>query len=172
MIAFLRGVPGKLKTITDYLTTHMGSARMGKIDTYLDATTSSRAPASTALSTAVYSSALATILGNTIQTSVIQSIQTGRASGGRSTGTGEDCAFINVTIASVNTAKCVVLIDGVSWNQTGYAPYSPATMSYSARLTSATNLRISLQGDENIENAARGQTMQNMSGRWTVIEFK
>lgn len=168
MIAFLRGVPGKLKTITDYLTTHWTAGRAAK----LDLLTVAPAPASTALTNATWTDTRAGKLDSVILTSVIQSIQTGRASGGLSTGTGEDSAFINVTISSVNTAKCVVLIDGVSWNQTGYLPYSPATMAYSARLTSATNLRISLQGNAIIENAARGGTMQNMSGRWTVIEFK
>ena len=53
MIDFLLGVPGKLKTITDYLTTYMAAARMAKIDN-CDTTTSSRAPAATALSTGVW----------------------------------------------------------------------------------------------------------------------
>lgn len=50
MIDFLLGVPGKLKTISDYLTTNWTATKAG----YLDVAVSSRAPSSTALSTATW----------------------------------------------------------------------------------------------------------------------
>lgn len=168
MIDFLLGVPGKLKTIADHLTTNWTAGRAAK----LDLLTVAPAPASTALTNATWTDTRAGKLDSVIQTSVIQSIQTGRAAGGVTGSTVEDIAYINVTISSVNTAKCVVLTEGVGWNQTGYPSNSPATMTCSARLTSATNLRISLQGDISAEQTARGGTLQNISGRWTVIEFK
>ena len=58
MIDFLLGVPGKLKTVIDHLTTHLSSTRAAKIDN-LDATISTRAAASTALSTATWTTARA-----------------------------------------------------------------------------------------------------------------
>lgn len=54
MSAFLYGIPGKLKTLIDRLT----SARAAKLDN-LDTTVGSRAPASTALSNAVWTDDLA-----------------------------------------------------------------------------------------------------------------
>ena len=53
MIDFLLGVPGKLKTISDYLAAYLSPTRCAKIDN-LDTTLTSRAPASTALSTATW----------------------------------------------------------------------------------------------------------------------
>jgi hypothetical protein len=53
MLDFLAGVPGRLKTIADYLTTHLSSTRAAKIDN-LDAAISTRAPASTALTNATW----------------------------------------------------------------------------------------------------------------------
>jgi hypothetical protein len=61
MIDFLLGVPGKLATIIGWFTNYWTAARAAKID-YLDAAISSRAPASTAVSNADYTSALATKL--------------------------------------------------------------------------------------------------------------
>ena len=53
MIDFLLGVPGKLKTVIDHLQTYLSSTRCAKIDN-LDTPLTSRAPASTALSTATW----------------------------------------------------------------------------------------------------------------------
>jgi hypothetical protein len=61
MIDFLLGVPGKLKTISDWLTTYWTAARAAKID-YLDAAISSRAPAATAVSNVDYTPARAAAL--------------------------------------------------------------------------------------------------------------
>jgi hypothetical protein len=61
MIDFLLGVPGKLKTISDWLTTYWTAARAAKVD-YLDAAISSRAPAATAVSNVDYTPVRATAL--------------------------------------------------------------------------------------------------------------
>jgi len=62
MIDLLLGVPGKLKSVYDYLTTYLSSTRCAKIDN-LNVAVDTRAPASTALSNATWTSALATLLG-------------------------------------------------------------------------------------------------------------
>ena len=59
MIDFLLGVPGKLATISTYLTTNLSALRAAKIDN-LDAAISTRAPASTALTNATWTDTLAT----------------------------------------------------------------------------------------------------------------
>jgi len=66
MIDFLLGVPGKLKTISDFLTVNWTIARAAKVDN-LDAAISTRAPSSTALSTATWTSTRAAKL-DTIET--------------------------------------------------------------------------------------------------------
>lgn len=53
MIDFLLGVPGKLKTISDYLTANWTATRATKVDN-LDAAISTRAPASTALTNVMW----------------------------------------------------------------------------------------------------------------------
>lgn len=53
MIDMLLGVPGKLKSVYDHLTTYLSSTRCAKIDN-LDAAISSRAAASTALSSGTW----------------------------------------------------------------------------------------------------------------------
>jgi hypothetical protein len=145
--SFLLGVPGKIKAVYDHLTTHLASARAAKIDN-LDAAISTRAAASTALSNATWTNALASILGNTIQTTVIASIQTGYVSSAPSAGSGEDAYYKDTTITAVaSTAKCVVLFQ----DQVGGC---------TARLTSTTNLRVS-----RLSNAT-------VYGRFVVVEFK
>lgn len=58
MIDFLLGVPGKLKTISDYLTTNLSTTRAAKVDN-LDAAMSTRAAAATALTNATWTDARA-----------------------------------------------------------------------------------------------------------------
>lgn len=53
MIDFLLGVPGKLATISTYLTTNLSALRAAKIDN-LDVAISTRASASTALTNATW----------------------------------------------------------------------------------------------------------------------
>lgn len=104
MIDFLLGVPGKLKTIYDYLTTHLSSTRAAKIDN-LDAAMSTRAPASTALSTATWTGTKAGYLDAGISTRLggIKSIQTGQITIQSTDGSA------SATIAAVNTAKTILL---------------------------------------------------------------
>lgn len=159
MIDFLLGVPGKLKTISDWLTTYWTAARAAKVD-YLDAAISGRAPASTALSNATWTNGRAALLDGIIQNSVINSIQSGAFanSGALSSGDTLGAKYADITITSVNTAKSVVIISG-----SGYST-NPATAALAAvpagRLTSATNLRIAIDYGGFIKVA------------WTVVEFK
>ena len=185
-MSFLLGVPGRLKTLIDRLTSTRAGyldnlasytpargtkldnldalitsrasgadytpTRAGKLDN-LDATVASRAPASTALSTSTWTSARAAKLDNLDATisgiSAVQSIQTDYLSAIGAAGSGEDGAFRNVTISSVNTSKSIVLIHNDQFCSTG-------------RLTSSTNLRISFPGGGS----------PSMRCRWWVIEFK
>ncbi len=142
MIDFLLGVPGKLKTISDWLTTYWTAARAAKLD-YL---TGNVALASTAVSNAYYTSTRAALLDGIIQTSVINSIQTGTTAINTSGGFGYTA---NVTITAVNISKSFVFVQGASSQAWGY-------------MSSTTNLHL--------ESAtsiifATGQ-------RWWVVEFK
>lgn len=108
MIDFLLGVPGKLKTITDYLTTYMAAARMAKIDN-CDVASSSRAAASSAVSNAYYTNARGPFLDKLDAGGIpgtVKSIQTGTIA---SVGNGT-----TATIAAVNTAKSVLIHLGCS----------------------------------------------------------
>lgn len=142
MIDFLLGVPGKLKAISDHLTTYWTSTRAAK----LDLLTVAPAPASTALSNATWTGALATLLGNTIQTSIIASIQH-RSSSGTSS------SPVNTTITSVNTAKSIVFLRN-------YRTSTTTTGVEYVELTSSTNVRT--------YHSATGTTTVH----WTVVEFK
>lgn len=93
MIDFLLGVPGKLKTISDYLTTYWTSARAGKVDN-LDAAISTRASAASLSAAAAYLDATVSS-----RQSSIKAIQRGTIviSGGSASAT--------ATITSVVTSK-------------------------------------------------------------------
>ena len=104
-------------------------------------------------------------------TSPIKSIQTGYVNTNSITGGGgEDAGYINVTISAVTTAKCEVSFVGgfvfgtdgltaaMGKSGSGFA-YSPTV-----RLTSTTNLRISMPGDNTI-------TTGRIAGRWQVVEY-
>ena len=151
MIDFLLGVPGKLKTLTDRLT----SGRATNLDN-LDAAVTSRAAASTALSNVTWTNALAALLGNTIQTSILSgAVQTGYFNVVTpTTGAGEDTYYTDITITAIaDTTKCIVMTNGYSGGNT--------TVNYFfARLTSTTNLRIA--------SVSAG----SMAGRWYVIPLK
>jgi hypothetical protein len=145
MIDFLLGVPGKLATIIGWFTNYWTAARAAKID-YLDATISSRAPASTAVSNANYTAGRAALLDGIIQNSVINSIQTGTTIVKTAAGIGYT---VDLTISAVNVSKCFVFVQGQSSQAWGY-------------MSSTTNLHI-----ESI-------TAVNTTGglRWWVVEFK
>ncbi len=142
MIASLMGVPGKLKTLLDRLT----STRAGYLDNL-----SGGAPATAANYTATRAGYLDKL--NSGGVPIVKLYQTGYvAVGASSGGAGEDYAYINVTVSSVNTAKCLVLVTG-----TDSTIGVPLLM---GRLTSSTNLRLSLW------NGAG-----NINGRWQLVEF-
>ena len=86
----------------------------------------------------------------------IKSIQTDvfYATTGTQAGTDEDDRYKDITITSVNTAKSVVMIQPIIDPTYGQ-------LATTARLTSATNLRIS--------NSDSGSNY--IGARWTVIEY-
>jgi hypothetical protein len=86
----------------------------------------------------------------------IKSIQTDvfYATTGTEAGTDEDDRYKDITITSVNTAKSVVMIQPIIDPTYGQ-------LATTARLTSATNLRIS--------NSDSGSNF--IGARWTVIEY-
>lgn len=160
MIDFLLGVPGKLKTISDYLTTNWTTARAAKVDN-LDAAVTTRAASATALTNAIWTDARAAKLDAAIQTSVIQSVQTGSFNGFNLTGTGEDANYKDITISAVTVAKSIVLMQGSFTSNPGTELYTCL-----GRLTSTTNLRVS---SKSVMDTSSGNVPYV---RWTVVEFK
>lgn len=73
MIGALLGLPGKIKTVYDYLTTNLAAVRAAKIDN-LDAAMTTRAAASTALSTAQWTNTRAGYLDNIATASPIDRV--------------------------------------------------------------------------------------------------
>lgn len=117
MIAALMGVPGKLKTLLDRLT----STRAGNLDN-LDAAVTTRAAASTALSTSQWTNTLATDLGTISSgasafTGIINRIQYGAVSLSAA-------SSATATVTSVNTAKSVLVYLGATVNGTAAAAAS------------------------------------------------
>jgi hypothetical protein len=156
MLDFFAGVPGKLKTLTDRLS----SGRATALDN-LDAAITTRAAASTALSNATWTNTKAGYLDaaiSSIAAGAIQSIQTGFANQVMvAVSSGEDLRYIDITISAVAaTNKCFVFLQAPWTNEdsTGWYVYG--------RLTSTTNLRCG--------SPVSGYV--RMSGRWWVIEFK
>lgn len=130
MIGALMGLPGKMKTLIDRLT----SARAGYLD---NLSAGAVAQAATALSSATWTGTKAGYLDAAVSTrlsTAINSIQTGYATA-NTIGAGEDAYYLDITITSVNTAKSVVLI------QPGSAT------AVTGRLTAATTLRIGSPGN-------------------------
>ena len=98
----------------------------------------------------------------------IKSVQTGFTSGTAvSIGSGEDLRYRDITISSVNPAKCVVQFEGGMGNSLVEAMMvsgpSGATYAYkvTARLLNATTLRL----------ACVSNTYSTIAGRWTITEF-
>jgi hypothetical protein len=158
MIGVLLGIPGKLKTLTDRLT----SARAGYLDNLNTNLAVLPAPASTALSTATWTGTKAGYLDaaiSSVATSSIVSVQTGwvnAARTGASAGT-EDASYWEVTISTVVVAKCLALVID------GYDSDVPGTRVMTARVTSTTNLRAS-------SAVSVGSNVHKF--RWYVIEFR
>lgn len=144
MIDFLLGVPGKLKTISDYLTTYWTSARAAK----LDLLTVAPAPASTALTNATWTDARALKLDG-IVASVINSIQHGSTY--CYTGLFNDYTG-TTTITAVNLSKSMLVLRGLRDASAG--------AQCNAMLTNTTTVSAGQSG-----NSAA-------TVHWTVIEFK
>ena len=150
MFINLAGLPGKLKQLSDYLTSK------------LDATISSRAPASTALTNAVWTNARANkldqldLLDATISSrlaTAVKSVQRGTFSFGTSS--------LDITIAAVDTAKALVDVQpGQGWAGGSYGAY--LSLPYGV-LINATTLRIYYP------NSSSGPIC---AGSWQVVEFK
>lgn len=145
MIDFLLSVPGKLKTISDFVTTNWTATRATKVDN-LDASISSRAVASTALSSATWTPTRAAKLDGVIQTSVINSLQHGSTtcsagSDGNSSGT--------TAITTVVLGKSILISYG-----------GAGTTGTTAYLNSASQVYA-------WSNGVIGTVV-----RWTVVEFK
>ena len=145
MIDFLLGVPGKLKSISDFLTTNWTIARAAKVDN-LDAAMSTRAPAGTALSNGVWTQALANSLWTMSNSpvSVVQSIQSGDTQIVVSTANP-----MSVTIAAVNTAKAIAFLRGSNNSFVQVTLVNSTTISLHTSTTSGADI-VS----------------------WTVLEFK
>lgn len=145
MIEFLLAVPGRTKKLLDRLTV----ARADNLDK-LDVVISTRAPANTAVSNADATVARLSKLDNVILTSILNSnIQTGYVNSLGTAGAGEDPYYTDVAVANV-----------ANWNTKAwvFCMNIEAGQDMSARLTSATNLRVS--------------GSQFARGRWYIIEFK
>lgn len=96
----------------------------------------------------------------------VKSVQTGFVNNGSLTngGAGQDNVYCDVTISSVNTAKSVVFFDGgggSSLGSTAFKGGATASFQVMPRLTSATNLRLSVPTS----------TPTTIAGQWTVLEF-
>lgn len=153
MIDFLLGVPGKLKTIYDYLVANLSTTRTAKIDN-LDAAISTRAAASTALTNATWTDAKAGFIDGAISGRLgsIKAIYTGNITiaNGASSGT--------ATITAVNTAKAIYF--GRGFNPTGFSGALDISQVPIVTLTNSTTV-----------TATRGGTTQAMSVAYTVVEF-
>lgn len=135
------------------LLTRLSSARATKLDN-LDAAISTTAPAATAVDNTYYTNALATALGSFLgsppPSTFINSVQAGLVNvNSGSWSTGDDGFYTDVTITSVNPAKCLVI-----WQSAAGASM--------ARVQAATNLRVSQATN----------TPGQLLGRYQVVEFK
>ena len=100
----------------------------------------------------------------------VKSIQTAYVNGTTWTDYGsagtEDGSYLDITVDSVDSDKCVVMLDMVAANL-AYPTISTATTAYisfqmTGRMTSATNLRLS---------CARASAAYLPYGRYTVVEY-
>jgi hypothetical protein len=171
MIEALMGVPGKLKKLLDRVTV----ARASNLDN-LDASISSRASGSTAISSAILTSSRIANLDNLdgaisgLPQATARSVQNGTFKGAAlnqsGSSTENETSFRDVTISTVqNTNKCILFVTGsissssnliASFNHTTDVQYIPF-----GRITSTTNIRI---------GTAKGST-NYFTGRWTLVEY-
>lgn len=139
MIDFLLGVPGKLKSVYDHLTTYLSSTRCAKIDN-LDAAISSRAAASTALSSGTWTDTKAGYIDMAISgVCRIKSIQKVSVTISNSSAAG------SATITAVNTAKTIIIPLGYRASTT--LDYTePDGLSHFWELTSTTTVTLTRGG--------------------------
>lgn len=158
------GVSGRVKKLLDRLT----ESRAALLDN-LNASVSSRAPAASALSNAVWTDVRAGRLdASVLVNGVIKSIQTHAVVGGTGvqSGTGEDLRYKDVTISAVDTAKAIIILHGggadylVSNGTTNVPTYQPVLL----RFTSSTTVRLSAP-----LSSASGAL--RIDARFTIVEF-
>lgn len=125
MIPALLGLSGKLKTLIDRLT----ATRAALLDN-LNSAVSTRAPASTALTSATWTSGLASILG-----SAVRVVRADVVAASGSTGAGAGRKTADITITSVTVGKTAVFVGGGGRVGTSEG----RAMAF---LTSATNIRL------------------------------
>ena len=159
MLEPLLGLPGRIKILIDRIT----STRASNLDN-LNATVSSRAPASTALSSSVWTGTRAgyldaSIAGRASQSSVdaiptspIKSVQRGLLTVGI-----PDASPYNVTISSVDLGKSVLTF---SYGANTTAALTSQGLLW-GRLTSSTNIRF-----DKYRSAASNYTIA-----WEVVEY-
>ncbi len=98
----------------------------------------------------------------------LKSYQTGYVAASTSTGSGEDTRFVDATVSSVNTAKTICSFDGGGANAVSvgnamsYYASGIEMAIFSARMTSATNVRLS--------NSRSSNFPQVVAGRWQIAE--
>lgn len=127
MIPALMGLPGKLKTVLDRLT----SGRAANLDN-LDAAISTRAAAATALSNATWSDGLATSLASALKLDRAEILTISGS------GTGGTVVTANLTITAVTLGKCFLVPLGSVVVQ-GHNSYAAG---FSLALTSTTNVQL------------------------------
>ena len=148
MFDFIAGLPGQMATLLARLT----ATRATNLDN-LDAAVSTRAAASTALSTATWTGARAANLDTipSLLTSAIKSIQQISLSLA-------SVSSASATITSVNTAKAIVVPAG-AW-LSGGTSITAADTAVMLNMTSATNV-----------TATRGTSNGTLAVRFFVVEF-
>lgn len=154
MIDMLLGVPGKLKSVYDHLSTYLSSTRCAKIDN-LDAAISTRAAAATALSSGTWTAAKAGYLDMAISGVFrIKSLQKVSISFNATVGSN------TATITSVDTTKAIIIPLGFL-APSGLDYTDPDGLSHYWALTNATTVTLT-----------RGGTLAGIaSGYAQVIEW-
>ena len=159
MLEPLLGLPGRIKILIDRIT----STRASNLDN-LDGAVSSRAPASTALSSSVWTGTRAGYLDasisglasqssvDAIPTSPIKSVQRGLLT----VGFGDSPPY-NVTISSVDLGKSVLTF---SYGEDNAGALTPERLLW-GRLTSSTNIRFDKYNTD----------VANYKIAWEVVEY-
>lgn len=154
VIPALLGLPGRVKTLLDRLT----STRAGYLDN-LDAAISTRAAASSALSTATWTSTKAGYLDAAV-TSRMGSIKTLSYDSIDVTLSGNSSASNTKTITSVDTSKTVVFFGGFTGQLNSNVPMSGAV-----KLTNSTT--VTAYGYAGISGAYTG----TITVYYVLVEF-